>query len=152
MRERITAALKEAMKAKDATRVSALRLIVATLKDRDIATRDAEDAAVPADEDAEVLAILAKMIKQREDSIVAYEEGGRLELAAREQAEIDVIREFMPKPMSQAEIDAAVAEAIAETEAASIRDMGRVIGALKARHTGRMDFGKVGPQVKAALG
>jgi uncharacterized protein YqeY len=150
MRERISAALKDAMKARDATRIATLRLVVATLKDRDIAARQNDDG--PIDDEAEVLAILSKMVRQREESIKAYEEAGRLELAAREQAEIDVIREFMPRPMDQAEIDAAVAEAIAETEASSIKDMGRVIGALKARHPGRIDFGKVGAQVKAALG
>lgn len=151
MREQITAALKAAMKVQDAMRVGTLRLVTATLKDRDIAGRtDGEEN--PAEDEAEVLAILAKMVKQREESIRAYEEGGRLELAAREQAEIEIIREFMPKPMTQSEIDAAVIEAIAETEASSIKDMGRVIGALKARHPGRMDFSKVGAQVKAALG
>jgi uncharacterized protein YqeY len=149
MRERISAALKDAMKAKDSTRIATLRLVVATLKDRDIAARQNDEG--PIDDEAEVLSILAKMVRQREESIKAYEEAGRLELAAREQAEIDVIREFMPRPMDQSEIDAAVAEAIAETEASSIKDMGRVIGALKARHPGRMDFGKVGAQVKAAL-
>lgn len=151
MRERIAAALKDAMKSRDETRVSTLRLIMATLKDRDIAARTDDDAA-PVEDDALVLAILSKMVKQREESIKAYEEGGRLELAARERAEIDVIRSFMPRPMTQAEVDAAVQAAIADTEAASIRDMGRVIGALKARHPGRMDFGKVGAQVKARLG
>mgnify|MGYP005846906159 CR=1 FL=1 len=152
LRARISGALKEAIKAKDQTRVSTLRLVTATLKDREIAARDA-DAPPPAgaDDDAEVMAILAKMIRQREEAIRAFEEGGRLELAAREQDEIDVIRGFLPRPMTQSEIDAAIAEAIAETEAASIKDMGRVIGALKARHPGRMDFGKVGAQVKAAL-
>ena len=150
MRERISAALKDAMKAKDQTRIATLRLVMATLKDRDIAARQNDEG--PVEDESEILAILAKMIRQREESIRAYEEAGRLELAAREQTEIEVIREFMPRPMDQAEIDAAVAEAIAETEASSIKDMGRVIGALKARHPGRMDFGKVGAQVKAALG
>lgn len=150
MRERISAALKDAMKAKDQTRIATLRLVMATLKDRDIAARQNDEG--PIEDESEILSILAKMIRQREESIRAYEEAGRLELAAREEAEIDVIRGFMPQPMDQAEIDAAVAEAIAETEASSIKDMGRVIGALKARHPGRMDFGKVGAQVKAALG
>jgi len=150
MRDRISAALKDAMKAKDQTRIATLRLVMATLKDRDIAARQNDEG--PVEDEAEILGILAKMIRQREESIRAYEEAGRLELAAREQTEIEVIREFMPRPMDQAEIDAAVADAIAETEASSIKDMGRVIGALKARHPGRMDFGKVGAQVKAALG
>ncbi|MFN3615550.1 MAG: GatB/YqeY domain-containing protein [Rubrimonas sp.] len=150
MRDRITTALKDAMKSKDATRVGTLRLVVATIKDREIAARQSEGEG-PVDADAELMAILAKMVRQREDSIGAYEQAGRLELAAREQAEIDIIREFLPKPMTAEEVEAAVAEAIAETEASSIRDMGRVIGALKARHPGRMDFGAVGQKVKAAL-
>jgi uncharacterized protein YqeY len=150
MRERIAAALKDSMKAQDATRTATLRLVVAALKDREIAARDDADEA--RDDEAEVVAVLAKMVKQRQESIRAYEEGGRLDLAAREEAEIAVIREFLPKPLSPAEIEAAVAAAMAETGAGSIRDMGRVIGALKARYPGRMDFGKVGAQVKAALG
>jgi uncharacterized protein YqeY len=150
LRTRISTELKDAMKAKDATRIATLRLVSATLKDREIAARDA-DGPPPEDDDAEVLSILSSMVRQREESIRAFEEGGRLELAAKEQAEIDVIRGFLPRPMTEAEVAAAIAEAIAETEAASIKDMGRVIGALKARHPGRMDFGKVGPQVKAAL-
>lgn len=148
MRERITAALKDAVKAEDATRVATLRLMLATLKDREAAGRDAEESQ-PGDDEA--LEIFATMIKQREDSIRAHEESGQIELAAREQAEIDVIREFMPRPMSSAEIEAAVSAAIAETEAASIRDLGRVIAALKSRHPGRIDLGKVGAQVRAAL-
>jgi len=148
MRERITAALKEAVKDEDATRVATLRLMLATLKDREAAGRDAEEAQPGADE---ALEIFATMIKQREDSIRAHEESGQIDLAAREQAEIDVIRAFMPRPMSGAEIEAAVSAAIAETEAASIKDLGRVIAALKSRHPGRIDLGKVGAQVRAAL-
>lgn len=151
MRDRITVALKEAMKSRDATRIGTLRLVVATMKDREIAARQAEGEA-SLDPDAELMAILAKMVRQREESISAYEQAGRLELASREQAEIDIIREFLPTPMTAEEVAAAVAQVIAETEASSIRDMGRVIGALKARHPGRMDFGVVGQQVKAALG
>ncbi len=150
LRARISAELKDAVASRDATRLSTLRLVTATLKDREIATRDADDGG-PADDDAEVLAILASMVRQREEAIRAFEEGGRLELAAREEAEIAVIRGFLPRPMTEEEVQAAIADAIAETEAASIKDMGRVIGALKARHPGRMDFGKLGPQVKAAL-
>lgn len=148
MRERIAAALKEAVKAEDETRVATLRLMLATLKDREAAGRDVEEAQPDPDE---ALEIFATMIKQREDSIRAHEESGQIELAAREQAEIDVIREFMPRPMSSAEIEAAVSAAIAETEAASIKDLGRVIAALKTRHPGRIDLGKVGARVRAAL-
>jgi uncharacterized protein YqeY len=150
MRERIAAALKDAMKSQDQTRISTLRLIMATLKDREIAQR-ADGEEVPVEDDAAVLAILSKMVRQREESIKAYEEGGRLELAAREQAEIAVIRDFLPRPMSPDEVDAAVRSAIADTEADGIKDMGRVIGALKARHPGRMDFGQVSQKVRQAL-
>lgn len=149
MRARIEAALKEAMKARDATRTSTLRLVIAALKDRDIAARD-EEGPNEASE-ADILAILGRMVRQREESAKAYEEGGRLELADRERAEIGVIREFMPRPMDQAEVNAAVADAIADTEAQSIKDMGRVISALKERYPGRMDFARVGAQVKQAL-
>lgn len=148
MRERITAALKEAVKAEDSTRIATLRLVLATLKDREAAGRDAEEAQPDADE---ALEIFTTMIKQRDESIRAHEESGQIDLAAREQAEIDVIREFMPRPMSSAEIQAAVSAAIAETEAASIKDLGRVIAMLKTRHPGRIDLGKVGAQVRAAL-
>jgi uncharacterized protein YqeY len=151
MRERINAALKASMKTDDDCRTSTLRLIAAALKDREIAARDEDGPEQPDDETA-ALDVLAKMIRQREASIQAYEEAGRLELADRERDEIATIREFMPKPMSQPEVDAAVSEAIAETEATGLKDMGRVISALKARHPGRMDFARVGKQVKAALG
>jgi uncharacterized protein YqeY len=151
MRERINAALKAAMKAQEPCRTSTLRLMAAALKDREIAARD-EEGIDPPDDEAVAIAVLAKMIKQREDSIRTYEEAGRLELADREREEIAVIREFMPKPMTQDEVDAAVAAAIADTEADGLKDMSRVMAALKARHPGRMDFGKVGKQVKNALG
>jgi uncharacterized protein YqeY len=151
MRDRINAALKSAMKAQDACRTSTLRLVMAAIKDREIAARD-EEGPDPLDDDAAVLAVLSKMARQREESIRSYEEAGRLELAEREREELGVIREFLPKPMTQDEIDAAVAAAIAETDAHGLRDMGKVMGALKARHQGRMDFGLVGKQVKAALG
>ena len=150
MRERIAAALKDAMKAQETMRVSTLRLVLAALKDREIAERD-DEASERAEDEAEALGILSKMVRQREDSAQAYEEAGRLELAERERAEIEVIREFLPKPMSQEEIDGAVRDAIAETGADGLKDMGRVMGALKARHPGRMDFARVGKQVKAAL-
>lgn len=150
MRERIATALRAAMKAQDAGRLSTLRLINAAIKDRDIAARgEGQEGGVA---EAEILAILGRMVKQRHDSIRAYEEGGRLDLAERERAEIGVIEEFLPRPLAEAEVAAAVAAVIAETGATSIRDMGRVMATLKARHAGQMDFAAVGPLVKARLG
>lgn len=149
MRTRIAEALKRAMKDKDQARLSTLRLINAAIKDREIASR--ADGEEPGVSDAEVLAILGKMVKQRQESARAYEEGGRLELADSERAEIAVIEDFLPRQLSEDEVARAIDAAIAETEASSIRDMGRVMGALKGRYTGQMDFGAVGPQVKARL-
>ncbi len=150
LQDKITTALKSAMKNKEGERLSTLRLINAAIKDKDIALRgEGEDRSVT---DADILAILGKMVKQRQESARAYEEGGRLDLAEQEQAEIAVIQEFLPKPLSEAEIRKAVEKAITETEASSIRDMGRVIGALKSRYTGQMDFGAVGPMVRDRLG
>jgi uncharacterized protein YqeY len=150
LRTRVTAALKDAMKAKDADRLSTLRLINAAIKDRDIAARgDGEEGLVG---DDVVLGILGKMVKQRQESARAYEEGGRLELAEKELAEIGVIEDFLPRQLNDAETDAAVAAAIAAIGAESIRDMGRVMAELKGKYTGQMDFGKVGPMVKAKLG
>ncbi|UWQ21076.1 GatB/YqeY domain-containing protein [Jannaschia sp. W003] len=147
LRTRLSEALKRAMKDKDATRLGTLRLINAALKDRDIELR-AEGREVG---DAEATAILAKMVKQRQESARAYEEGGRLELAEAERAEIKVVEEFLPRQLSEREAEAAIAAAISETEASSIRDMGRVMAALKARHAGRMDFGAAGAAIKARL-
>lgn len=149
LRERLAAALKEAMKAKAAERLSALRLINAAIKDREIAARG-DEAASEVDEDA-ILAILGKMMKQRQESARAYEEGGRLELAEKELAEIAVIAEFLPRQLSGGEVAAAIDAAIAEAGAASIRDMGKVMAVLKAKYTGQMDFGAVGPMVKERL-
>lgn len=150
LQDKITTALKSAMKNREGERLSTLRLINAAIKDKDIALRgEGEDRSVT---DADILAILGKMVKQRQESARAYEEGGRLDLAEQEQAEIAVIQEFLPKPLSEAEIRKAVEKAITETEASSIRDMGRVIGALKSRYTGQMDFGAVGPMVRDRLG
>lgn len=149
MRTALMLALKDAMKAKETERLSTLRLINAAIKDREIAARtDGSDVTIS---DDEVLGILNKMIKQRQQSITAYEEGGRLELAAREQDEIKIIQEFLPKQMSDEEISAAVNAIISETGAASIRDMGKVMGALKSNYAGQMDFAKAGAEVKAAL-
>ncbi|MEM9795318.1 MAG: GatB/YqeY domain-containing protein [Pseudomonadota bacterium] len=147
LRERLGAGLKEAMRDKDTRRVGTLRLINAALKDQDIALRaDGREVGDP-----EALAILAKMVKQRHESARAYEEGGRLELAEQERNEITVIEEFLPKKLSDEETEAAVSAAIAETGASSVRDMGRVMGVLKGRHPGQIDFAAVGPMVKARL-
>jgi uncharacterized protein YqeY len=150
LRERIGAGLKEAMRDKDATRLSTLRLINAAVKDQDIAVRakgQTDGVGEP-----EVLAILGKMVKQRQESARAYEEGGRLELAEKERAEIAVIEDYLPRQLSDEEVAAAVGDAIAETGAEGLRDMGRVMGVLKGKYTGQMDFGAVGPMVKARLG
>lgn len=150
MRERLAEAIKEAMRAKNSMRVSTLRLMAAALKDQDIAKRAHGDGGQL--DEAEIRTLLAKMIRQREESVRAYEEAGRMELAERERAEQAVIREFLPKPLSDQEIDAAIRRAIRDTNASSIRDMGKVMGALKEAHAGRMDFGVAGTRVKAALG
>ena len=149
MRDRVNSALKQAMKDKQPERLSTLRLINAAIKDRDIDARsDGNDEGVP---DSEILAILGKMAKQRQESARAYEEGGRLDLAERERAEIVIIEEFLPRQLSQAEGAKAIDAAVAEIGAQSIRDMGKVMAALKAKYTGQMDFGAVGPAVKDRL-
>ena len=147
LRERLNARLKDAMREKDSRRVGTLRLINAALKDQDIALR-AEGRTVG---DAEATATMAKMVRQRQESARAYEEAGRLELAEAELEEIEIIEAFLPKRLTEAEVAAAVNAAIAETEASSVRDMGRVMGALKAKYTGQIDFGAVGPVVKDRL-
>lgn len=142
--------MKQAMRDRAADRLSTLRLIMAAIKDRDIAARgDGADEGVG---DDEILAILSKMVKQRQESARTYEEGGRLDLAERELNEITVIEEYLPKQLGDAEITAAIDAAISEIGASSIRDMGKIMGALKAKYTGQMDFGKVGPMVKNQLG
>ena len=150
IRDEISDGLKAAMKSKDTARLATLRLISAAIKDKDIDKRSDGDEGGVSAEDA--LAILSKMVKQRQESARAYEEGGRLDLAEREQSEISVIEEFLPRKMSDAEVAEAIETAIAEAEATSIRDMGKVIGKLKSQYTGQMDFGRVGPMVKAQLG
>ena len=151
MRTRIDSALKEAMRAKEADRLSTLRLINAAIKDREIAARGTGEGQ-PGVGDADVLAILGKMVKQRQESARAYEEGGRLELAEKELSEIRVIEEFLPRQLDREETEAAVTRAIAEVGASSIRDMGKVMAELKSRYAGQMDFGRVGPMVKDRLG
>ena len=149
LRERLQGALKEAMRAKEAERLSTLRLINAAIKDREIANRgEGGEGEVG---DPEILAIMGKMVKQRQESARAYEEGGRLELAEKELNEIRVIEEFLPRQLSGDEVEAAVKAAIAEAGATSIRDMGRVMAVLKGKYTGQMDFGAVGPKVKDLL-
>ncbi|MCC5970099.1 MAG: GatB/YqeY domain-containing protein [Pararhodobacter sp.] len=149
LRARISTDLKEAMRAKDTLRLSTLRLISAAIKDRDIALRgEGEDRELT---DSEIMAILTRMTKQRQDSARAYEEGGRLELVEREQAEIAVIEGYLPRQLTETEVQAAIEAEIKALGATSIRDMGRVMNALKARYTGQMDFGAVGPMVKSRL-
>lgn len=149
LRAEINTALKQAMKDKAADRLSTLRLINAAIKDREIALRGTADESEMTE--ADVLAILGKMVKQRQESARTYEEGGRLDLAEREQAEIEVIEEFLPRQLSDKEVDKAVTDAIEEVGATSIRDMGKVMGALKSTYTGQMDFGAVGPMIKDRL-
>ncbi|MDU9004894.1 GatB/YqeY domain-containing protein [Sedimentitalea todarodis] len=149
MRTRVNDALKQAMRDKAKMRLSTLRLICAAIKDQDIAVRgEGPDSGVG---DADVLAILSKMTKQRQESARAYEEGGRIDLAERERQEIEIIEEFLPKQLGEDEIAKAVRSAVEKTGATSIRDMGKVMAELKGKYTGQMDFGKVGPLVKDRL-
>jgi hypothetical protein len=150
LRDRFTEELKAAMLARDAARVSTLRMITAKLKDTDIAARKTpQDPGVP---DEQIVAMLRGMAKSRAESVTLYRQGNRPELAAKEEAEIAVIEGFLPQQMDQAATEAAVADAIAETGAASIKDMGKVMAALKAKHAAVLDMAKVGPIVKAKLG
>lgn len=150
LQNRIATEMKEAMRAKDSTRLSAIRLINAAIKDKEIAARGTDDAPSVTDDD--ILGILGKMVKQRHESVRAYEEGGRIELAEKEREEIAVIEDFLPTQLDADQSAAAVDAAIAESGADSIRDMGKVMGILKSKYTGQMDFGKVGPMVKDRLG
>ena len=149
LRERINDQVKDAMKAKDQKRLGTLRLVNAAIKDRDIAARTADNRELSSDDD--LLGLLAKMIKQREDSIAAYKAGNRADLVQNEEDEIAVIREFMPKQMSAEETQAAITKVIGEVGAASIKDMGKVMNALKERYAGQMDFGKASGTVKTLL-
>ena len=149
LRDKLQTALKDAMRAKAVDRLSALRLINAAIKDREIATRvDGETTPV---NDDDILSILGKMVKQRQESALAYEEGGRLELAEKELSEILVIGEFLPRQLDDSEVTAAIADAIAAFSATSIRDIGKVMAELKGKYTGQMDFSAVGPRVKNML-
>ena len=149
MRENITNALKKAMKAKDQVALSTMRLIAAALKDRDIAARANDNPDGISDE--EILRMLQTMIKQRAESAKMYRDGDRPELAANEEAEIEIIKNFLPTQLSADEMKQAITKAIAKTGAGSIKDMGQVMGYLKAHHAGQMDFSSVSQDVKAAL-
>ncbi|UGY09361.1 GatB/YqeY domain-containing protein [Phyllobacterium pellucidum] len=148
MRDTIAQALTAAVKAQDKRRVPTLRLIMAAIKDRDILNRGTGKEPVT---NEEISTILAKMIKQREESAKLYEDGDRQELAEQERAEIEIIRDFMPKQMSEAEIRAATSQVITQTEASGLRDMGKVMNALKEKYAGQMDFSKASALVKELL-
>ena len=148
LRESFTEGLKTSMRTKDAPRTSTLRMILARLKDVDIAARPKGVAAVP---DDEILGMLRGMVKSRRESVEMYRQGNRPELAAKEEAEIAVIEGFLPQQMDDAGLAAAVDAALAETGAAGPKDMGRVMAALKARHGAALDMGRAGPLVRARL-
>ncbi|GHC65974.1 GatB/YqeY domain-containing protein [Limoniibacter endophyticus] len=148
MREQIAAALNTAMRAKDKERTATLRLINAAIQDRDIANRGAGKDPVSTED---IMLILAKMVKQREESAKAFEDGGRLELAEQERKEIAVIREFMPKQMGEEDMRNVCSKVIAETGAGGLRDMGKCMNALKERYPGQMDFSKASGVVKSLL-
>jgi uncharacterized protein len=148
MRERFTEAMKQAMKAGEKTRLSTVRMIQAALKDKDIEARGAGKGQAS---EEEILGLLQKMIKQRQESIAIFEQAGRQELAAQEREEVAVIQGFLPQQLDEAETRAAIEAAIAETGAASMKDMGKVIGQLRGRYAGRMDFAKASALVKELL-
>jgi uncharacterized protein YqeY len=148
LRDDINNAVKEAMKAKDERKLSTLRMVNSTIKNADIAARG---EGKPPLSDADLLGVFQKMIKQRQESVELYDKGGRAELAAQEREEIAIISAYLPKQMSDDEVKAAISAAIAETGAAGMKDMGKVIGVLRAKFAGQMDFGKASGMVKAAL-
>ncbi|NAZ35773.1 GatB/YqeY domain-containing protein [Rubellimicrobium sp. CFH 75288] len=150
LRERIDAALKAAMRDRDAGRTAVLRMAAAAIKDRDIAARS-EGQPSPVGDDG-VTAVLVRMVKQRGDSARAFEEAGRPDLAAREQAEAAILEEFLPRALSESEAQAAVEAAIRDSGASGLRDMGRVMALLRERHAGALDMGRAGGLVKARLG
>lgn len=150
LRNEFSTALKDAMKAKDQRAVSTIRLIMAAVKDRDIAARS--DGNAEGISDTEVMRVLQTMVKQRQESIQLYRQGGRDELAAQEEEEIGVINRFLPEPMSDEEIAQAVAAVIAETGASTLKDMGPTMAALRERYAGRMDFSKASGVLKQRLG
>jgi len=148
MRERFASALKAAMKASDKRRVDTIRMIMAALKDREIEARG--QGKTLSDED--ILALLQKMTKSRKESQEIYEKAGRRDLVTQEAEEISIINSFLPQQLSDLEMEAAIAAAITETGASSVKDMGKAVGALKAQYAGRMDFAKAAARVKAILG
>jgi uncharacterized protein len=148
LREDINSALKDAMKARDELRVSTLRLINAAIKNAEI---EAETTRKGALSDGDLIGLLQKMVKQREESVAIYDQAGRKDLADRERGEIEIIRAYLPRPMSDAETKAAIAAAIEATGAQGIKDMGKVMAALKQSHAGRIDFGKASGLVKGLL-
>jgi len=148
LRDQINDALKEAMKAKNERAVSTLRMVNSSLKNADIEARGAGKAPLG---DAEVLAILQKMIKQRQESVALYEQGGRADLVRQEQEEIAIISAYLPKQMSEPEMKAAIEAAVKETGAAGMKDMGKVIGILRSKYAGQMDMARASAMVKAQL-
>ena len=150
LRNQLSASLKAALKARSSHRVATVRLILAAVKDRDIAAREGGNSLGIADE--EIMALLQSMIKQRRESIVLYQKGGRDELARQEESEIEVIQSFLPSQMTEKETEKVVDEVIVEMGAENLRDMGRVMAALRERYTGRLDFAAAGTVAKARLG
>ena len=149
MRSELDANLKEAIKSQEKQRVATLRLINAAIKDRDIAVRSEENTEGVSD--AEIILILSNMVKQRKQSIIQYEEGGRVELAEREREEIKIIQEFLPNQLTDEEIHIEISKLIDAQEQLTIKDMGKIMSELKERFSGRMDFGKASRMVKALL-
>ena len=149
LRDQLMNAVQEAMKAREQKRLGTLRLIQSAIKDKDIAARTEDSREGISDDD--ILGLFGKLIKSREDSVALYEQGGRPELAEAERAEIAIIREFMPRQLDETETKAAIAAIVAETGAASLKDMGKVMAALKERYTGTIDMGKAGALIKAQL-
>lgn len=150
LRQRLNDDLKTAMKARDQGATSTLRMVLAGIKDRDIAARPQGNA--DGIDDAGILDLLQKMVKQRQESIELYKQGGRQELVDKEQGEIDIIERYMPKKLSEAEALAAIGDIVTELGATSIKDMGKVMAALKERYAGQLDFAKAGGLVKQKLG
>ena len=148
LREAINNAVKDAMKAKDERKLSTLRMVNSTIKNADIEARGLGKPPLP---DGDLLSVLQKMIKQRQEAVELYDKGGRAELAAQEREEIAVISSYLPKQMSDDEVRSAIAAAVTETSAAGMKDMGKVIGVLRAKYAGQMDFAKASGMVKTAL-
>ncbi len=145
LKERITEDMKAAMRASEKERLSTIRMVQAAIKQREVDERITLD-------DAQVIAVLEKMVKQRRESIVQFEQGGRTDLADKERSEIALLQAYLPAQLSEAEVDALIQEAIASTGAASVKDMGKVMGVVKARAAGRTDMGAASARIKAALG